>query len=67
MLVDSANQVEKRAVTIGVSTANRVEITRGLTDGDKVIVANLSSFQPGEKVAPQTSSMVHLQTSGGDE
>ncbi|HZL29247.1 MAG TPA: efflux RND transporter periplasmic adaptor subunit [Acidobacteriaceae bacterium] len=67
MLVNSSNQVEKRAVTIGVSTANQVEITRGLIDGDKVIVANLASFQPGEKVAPQTSSMVHLGTSGGDD
>ena len=67
MLVDSANQVEKRPVSIGVSTANAVEITRGLSDGDKVIVANLSSFQPGERVAPQTSSMVVTKASGGDE
>ncbi|MEO6924460.1 MAG: efflux RND transporter periplasmic adaptor subunit, partial [Bryocella sp.] len=58
MLVNSSNKVEKRAVTIGVATANRVEITSGLTDGDKVIVANLATFQPGETVAPQASSMV---------
>jgi RND family efflux transporter MFP subunit len=59
MLVDSSNKVEKRAVRIGVSTANRVEILSGVNAGDKVIVANLSTFQPGETVTPKLSSMAN--------
>jgi RND family efflux transporter MFP subunit len=67
MLVDAANKVEKRAVRIGVSTANRVEILSGVNAGDKVIVANLSTFQPGESVTPKLSSMGDLKSNGGDQ
>jgi len=67
MLVDSANKVEKRAVRVGVSTANRIEILSGLSDGDNVIVANLATFQPGESVRPQRSTMSDLKSTGADE
>jgi RND family efflux transporter MFP subunit len=64
MLVDPTNRVEKRAVRIGVSTANRIEILSGLNAGDKVIVANLATFTPGETVAPKLSSMGDLKSNG---
>jgi RND family efflux transporter MFP subunit len=57
MLVDSSDRVEKRPVEIGISTANRIEILSGLHAGDKVIAANLSSFQPGELVQPKLDTM----------
>ncbi len=68
MLVDSANKVEKRAVRIGVSTANRVEILSGVNAGDKVIVANLSTFTPAESVTPKLSAMSSTgDSNGGDQ
>jgi RND family efflux transporter MFP subunit len=57
MLVNGSNRVEKRTVQVGVSTANRTEILGGLNDGDKVIIANLATFQPGEIVTPKRSVM----------
>jgi RND family efflux transporter MFP subunit len=66
MLVNSANRVEKRTVVMGVSTANRTEILSGLRDGDKVIVANLATFQPGELVIPRPSAMANANASGED-
>ena len=35
----------------------------GLSDGEQVIVANQSSFQPGETVTPKPSS--GISTAGG--
>ena len=61
MLVNSADKVEKRTIHIGVSTANRIEVIEGLQAGDKVIVANLASFQAGETVRPKASSMGNLK------
>lgn len=57
MLVNSSDHVEKRAVQTGISTANRVEILSGLEQGDRVIAANLSSFQAGELVEPKLDTM----------
>jgi RND family efflux transporter MFP subunit len=57
LLVDRSNHVEKRAVQTGISTANRVEILSGLQSGDRVIAANLSSFQSGELVQPKLDTM----------
>ncbi len=67
MLVDSANKVEKRVVRVGVSTANRIEILSGLSKGDRVIVANQATFQPGETVTPKISSMGDLKSTGEDQ
>ena len=67
MLVDAANKVEKRVVRIGVSTANRIEILSGLNVGDKVIVANLATFSPGELVTPKRSSMGELNSNGEEQ
>jgi RND family efflux transporter MFP subunit len=57
LLVDRSDRVEKRAVEVGISTANRVEILSGLQDGDRVIAASLSSYQSGELVQPKLDTM----------
>lgn len=67
MIVDGSNHVQKRSVQIGISTANRTEILSGLNVGDKVIVANLATFQPGEAVTPKRSSMGDSNASGEDQ
>jgi RND family efflux transporter MFP subunit len=67
MLVNSVNRVEKRNVQVGVSTANRVEILGGLNQGDRVIVANLASFLPGEVVTPKRTAMGEADSSTGED
>lgn len=62
LVVNSENRVEKRTVTIGLSTANHTEIVSGLKDGEKVIVANQATFQAGEEVTPK---VVTPMTAGG--
>jgi multidrug efflux pump subunit AcrA (membrane-fusion protein) len=49
--------VEKRAVQVGISTANRTQILSGLEPGDRIIATNLSSYQPGELVQPRLDTM----------
>lgn len=67
MLVNSENRIEKRTVRVGVLTADRAEILSGLKDGDKVILANLASFQPGETVTPRPSAMGASSNSTEDQ
>lgn len=62
LVVNKNNRVEKRDVTIGISTANRVGILSGLSEGERVIAANLGSFQPGERVTPHRSAMDSANT-----
>jgi len=67
MVVGSNNTVEKRAVRVGIAGANSVEILTGLNSGDKVIIANLATFQPGQAVTPKLSAMSDVKNSGGDQ
>jgi RND family efflux transporter MFP subunit len=57
LVINPQDRVETRTVQTGLATANRVEILSGLREGEKVIVANQSSFQAGELVSPKQSSM----------
>jgi RND family efflux transporter MFP subunit len=53
LVVDSQNRVESREVQLGVQSSNNVEIVAGLSPGERVIVGNLGSYQPGEFVRPK--------------
>jgi RND family efflux transporter MFP subunit len=55
LVVDATDHVEKRNVTLGIQTSNRVEITSGLQAGDKVIAAGQAGYQPGEVVSPHAA------------
>jgi multidrug efflux pump subunit AcrA (membrane-fusion protein) len=55
LVVDATNHVEKRNVTLGIQTSNRVEITSGLQAGDNVIAAGQIGYQPGEVVSPHAA------------
>jgi RND family efflux transporter MFP subunit len=55
LVVDATNHVEKRTVTLGIQTSNRVEITSGLQAGDNVIAAGQTGYQPGEVVSPHVA------------
>src|SRR6204780_1813143 len=55
LAVDATNHVEKRNVTLGIQTSNRVEITSGLQAGNNVIASGQTGYQPGEVVSPHVA------------
>ena len=56
LVVGAENRVEAHDVHTGLEDANSVEVVSGLKEGDRVIVANLGSYQPGELVDPRVSA-----------
>ena len=62
LVLDPQNRVQGREVQVGVESSNNVEILGGLNEGERVIVGNLGSYQPGELVKPKESSFTN--TSG---
>jgi RND family efflux transporter MFP subunit len=55
LTVDSSNHVQKRSVTLGIQTANRVEILSGLQAGEHVIASGQTNYQAGEAVTPHAA------------
>jgi RND family efflux transporter MFP subunit len=53
LVVNGANRIEKRDVSIGLQTANDDEIVSGLREGELVLYGEQSQYKPGELVAPQ--------------
>jgi RND family efflux transporter MFP subunit len=47
------NQIEERAVKLGLETADKYEIISGLQEGDLVIIGSRAGFQAGQKVEPK--------------
>jgi multidrug efflux pump subunit AcrA (membrane-fusion protein) len=64
LMVDSSNHVRQSTVQTGVEDPDRVEITAGVNEGDRVIVGNLTAYQSGELVRPKPSSMANPQWAG---
>jgi RND family efflux transporter MFP subunit len=52
-VVNHDNQIEERAVKLGLETPDKYEILSGLNEGDLVVVGNRSGFQTGQKVEPK--------------
>ena len=55
-LVNSNNEIEERPVTLGLETASRFEIVKGLKEGDRVVIGIRSEFHAGEKVEPKPAA-----------
>jgi len=67
LVVDVQSRVQSREVQVGVQSSNNVEILAGLTEGERVIVGNLSSYQPGEAVRPKASAFAAEPRSRGTD
>lgn len=52
-VVDKESKAEMRPVTPGIRMAGTVEVTTGLTAGEKVIIEGFQKIGPGSKVAPR--------------
>ena len=55
LVVDSTNHIEKRNVTLGIQTADRMEILSGLHDGERVIASGQANYQSSEAVTPHAA------------
>jgi RND family efflux transporter MFP subunit len=64
LVVDSANRIEKRAVTLGIHGPEQVEIVSGLEQGENVVVSAQSNYQPGETVRPKLDDMQFSEAGG---
>lgn len=49
-VVNQQGHIEKRTVSLGMETPRFIEVIDGLHEGERVVAANLSSFQSGEAV-----------------
>jgi hypothetical protein len=56
-VVNSQGRIEKRIVRLGIETPSRLEVISGLSGGEQVVAANLSSFRVGEVVRPQNVTL----------
>lgn len=52
LVVNSSHHIELRNVTLGIESANNVEITSGLHEGETVIASGQGNFEAGELVEP---------------
>lgn len=57
LVVSSANKVEKVPVMLGIQGADYVQIIRGLSEHQLVIVSGQGSYQAGQTVLPKTSTI----------
>lgn len=66
LALDKKNRVQKKAVTLGVQGADKVEITSGLSEGELVIVSAQANYQTGQTVRPKVEA-VSMPTDAGDK
>ena len=67
MVVGNDNRVEVRAIQTGIEDANSAEVVSGLKQRERVIVANLGSYQAGELVDPKLSALTATASDEGKE
>jgi RND family efflux transporter MFP subunit len=61
MLVTSDGRVEARKVSLGIETANVVEVLSGLREGDLVVIGSRASLEPGQQVKPKITTMAAIK------
>jgi RND family efflux transporter MFP subunit len=55
LVVDPTNHIVKRNVTLGIQTSNRVEITSGVQEGERIVASGQTNYQPGDEVTPHSA------------
>ena len=52
-VVNNADEIENRPVTLGMRTPDEIEIESGVQEGDQVVTSDRSQLKVGQKVNPQ--------------
>lgn len=60
-VVTPSNKIEVRAVTLGIQTANDVEVLSGLQEGESIVVSDRSGLKAGQDVQPKVIELVQYQ------
>ena len=60
-VVNANHEIEERAVTLGLETPDRHEVTSGLREGDLVLVGPRTQVQPGQKVTPKLTEPLSMK------
>jgi RND family efflux transporter MFP subunit len=66
-VVNQQGHIEKRTLHLGMETPHSIEVIDGLREGERVVVANLSSFQPGEAVEAREVTVPNGKNDAGSE
>jgi RND family efflux transporter MFP subunit len=61
LVVNTADRIEDRTVTLGIQNAGYAEVLAGLTDGEQVVVSDRGSLKPGEAVRPKTVDLLNYE------
>ncbi len=61
-VVDQANKVQDRQITLGIQTENNAEVLSGLNEGDQVVISDKSGLHPGEAVNPKVTQAASYQS-----
>jgi len=67
LVLDSNDRVQVRQIRLGVESSNRAEVLSGLSEGERVIVGNLGSYQAGEVVKPRPAIFATAPNDGATE
>jgi RND family efflux transporter MFP subunit len=62
LIVDSANKIEDRQITLGMQTESYAEVLSGLNAGDQVVISDRSGLRPGELVHPKITQVATYQS-----
>lgn len=54
LIVNGANKLERRDVTLGIQTATDAQVVGGLQENEMVVFGNQSQYRPGQLVTPKT-------------
>jgi multidrug efflux pump subunit AcrA (membrane-fusion protein) len=62
-VVNANQELEDRAVTLGLQTATDAEVVAGLREGEQVVVSDRSGLKAQEKVVPQPVQIMQYHES----
>jgi RND family efflux transporter MFP subunit len=60
-VVNAKNEIEDRAISLGLQTANDAEVVAGLNPGEEIVISDRTGLRPGEKVHPQPVQVMQYQ------
>jgi len=65
-VVNANDQLEDRPISLGIQTANDVEVVAGLHESEMVVISDRAGLKPGEKVSPQVVQVMQYHESTQD-
>ena len=65
-VVNQQGHIERRSLHLGMETPRFIEVIDGLKEGELVVAANLSTFQPGEAVQAKEMSVPWAKSDAGN-